>query len=1107
MNHSFAVLAALVAAGFVSGVAQAADPASQDVALPVTPGQSVVVEWTGTALPGVSGIGTTGGIVDAPIPCLDGGIEDTHIINLTVPEGAYADLTVTAEFHIEWAEGTPDPVGLFTDPDLVLAVYRDGEMVGYSDGGSPEENVGVNNPEGGSYSIVACPFIASQPTAYSGRLTLTALAPADCVPAPSKALAHSTISSGFGGFKNPERPGLANFDVFGLTTADVVHPVVDLYGRHQAAQYDRTQGKPTFLWAKTDAPVAAVGALGERELLIARAREHLRSEAKSLRLTAAMIDEAQVSDAQFNGNGPAVVRFRQRVDGIEVFYRSLNVLLDRSYKPVAVSGYFATGYDPTLTSALSYAHSAPQAIAAAWSSLGGALSAALLQQTDVRGDWSLFSMPVLTGSHAFERAPRVKRVWYPRSGALEPAYYVELFARAKVNHDLVAYAVIVSANDLRVLHRKNLVADAAFSYRVFADATPPYQPYDAPLGNAYSPFPGSAPDAPITRIGVDTNLVTLEHAGIVTGDPWLADDATTTTGNNVDACLDNIDLPSVGLAVPPPVNSCVPELELRATTTGDRSFDYPLTADEDPASASAQSAAVVNLFFINNWLHDWWYNHGFDEAAGNAQSDNYGRGGLDGDPLLAQGQDGSGRNNANMATPSDGSSPVMQQYLFDGITVGEVRQTAPAAGEPLKFAAAAFGPTTYSIDGTLVLAAEAEGVAANDGCGEAIPDPGLPLPPPAVPALPDPALAGNIALIDRGNCNFTTKAQHALLSGAAALIVVNNADGDPISMGNGDIPINAGASPTDPIYQIPSVMIRKADGEALKAQLAAGAAVTMHLEREPSMDIDGTLDNQIIAHEFFHYVHHRLTDSSSQQTGGMSEGWGDINGFMLSVRADDSMVPGNDAYQGAYSLAWYVSNSFFSGIRRAPYSTDFAKNAFTFKHISDGEPTPDGGPGTSNSEVHNAGEIWAIAVWECYAGLISRHPFDEAHSRMKDYIIGGLKMTPADSTYTEARDAVLSVALATDYEDYAACSRGFAKRGMGLNAISPSRSSTDLVGVIEDYTEFACKTTGGGGGGGGSTGGGGGGSDGNNDRFGGALGFGLLLPLLGLLALRRRRSA
>ncbi|MES0872872.1 M36 family metallopeptidase [Sinimarinibacterium thermocellulolyticum] len=1101
MPHPLVRRAALVAASLLGGLAQAADPASQDVSVPSAPGESVVAEWTGTALPGVSGIGTTGGVVDAPVPCLDGGVDDTHVIQLTVPEGVYDGLTVTAEFHIEWDEGTPDPAGLFTDPDLVLAVYRDGEMVGYSDGGSPEENVGVNNPEAGVYSIVACPFIASQPTPYRGRLTLTALAPASCVPAPSKALAHSTLASGFGGLKDQELPGLANFDVFSLANAGVAYPVVDLHGRHQAALYDRSLGKPTFLWAKQDAPVAAVGALTERELLIAHARAHLRSEAKHLRLTAAMIDEAQVSDAQFNGNGPAVVRLRQRVGGIEVFYRSLNVLLDRRYKPIAVSGYFATDYDPALVSTLSFAHSAPQAIAAAWASLGGAVDAALLRPTEVRGDWTLFSMPALAGSHAFERAPRVRRVWYPQRGGLIPAYHVELFARAKANHDLSAYALVVSANDLRILHRKNLKSDAAFTYRVFADATPPYQPYDAPLGNAYAPFPGSAPNDPITRTGAPTQLVTLEHAGIVTGDPWLADDATTTTGNNVDACLDNIDLPSVGLAVPPPVNSCVPELELRATTTGDRSFDYPLEADEDPATANAQAAAVVNLFFMNNWLHDWWYNHGFDEAAGNAQRDNYGRGGVDGDPILAQGQDGSGRNNANMATPADGSSPVMQQYLFDGITVGEVRQTGPVQGEPLKFAAAAFGPTEYSIDGTLVLASESEGVAASDGCGEAVPDPGLPLPPPAVPALPDPALAGNIALIDRGNCNFTTKAQHALLSGAQALIVVNNADGDPISMGNGDIPINAGASPTDPIYQIPAVMIRKADGEALKAQLAAGATVTMHLQREPSIDLDGTLDNQIIAHEFFHYVHHRLTDSSNQQSSAMSEGWGDIDSLMFSVRADDRLVPGNDAYQGAYGLAWYVSNNFFSGIRRVPYSTDFAKNAFTFRHIADGEPTPDGGPGTSNSAVHNAGEIWANAMWECYAALLARHPFDEAQRRMKDYIIGGFKMTPADATYTEGRDAVLAVVLASDYDDYAACSGGFAKRGMGLNAIAPSRSSTDLVGVVEDFSAFACKADDGGDGGGAP------GGEPDRGRFGGAFGAGALLALLGLLCLRRRAAA
>ncbi|MFA5941096.1 MAG: M36 family metallopeptidase [Sinimarinibacterium sp.] len=1081
-----------------AGLAQASDPPSHDVTLPITPGETVVLEWTGTALPGTSGIGTTGGAADAPVPCIDGGADDSHLINLTVPDGADA-VTVFAEFHVEWAEGSPDPSGTFTDPDMVLAVYQDGTQLGYSDGGSPQENVGLTNPTAGAYTAVVCPFIATQPTAYQGKLTLTAAEPASCVTGPSKALAHSTASSSYGGLALQELPGLINFDKYLSDTADNASPVLDYAGRHQRTLYDRALGKPTFLWARTDASAPAVGALSERELLIERARAHLRSEAKNLRLTSAMIDQAEAADAQFNGNGPAIVRFRQRVNGLEVYYRSLNVLLDRSHTPVAVSGYFATDYNPAAVGSQGFAFGAPQAIAAAWSNIGGTVAPSALQLSAVKGAYELYSMPQLTGSHQFERAPRIKKVYYPAQGALVPAYYVELFARARVNHDLVAYAFVVSAADLSVLHRTNLVSDAAFTYRTFADDAAPFQPFDAPLGNGYTPFSGSNPGDTITRVGVDSKLVTLEHGGIVTGDPWLADDATETTGNHVDACLDNIDLPSVGLAVPPPVNSCVPDLELRATTTADHTFDYPITADEDPSTATAQSAAVVNLFYMNNWLHDWWYNHGFDEVSGNAQSSNYERGGEEGDPVLAQGQDGSGRNNANMATPADGSSPVMQQYLFDGLLAGEVRQTAPVDSGALKFAAAAFGPTEYSIDGALVLAAEEEGVAANDGCGEAIPDPGLPVPPPAVAAVPDPALAGNIALIDRGNCNFTTKAQHALASGAAALIVVNNTDGDPISMGNGDIPVNAGASPTDPIYQIAAVMIRKADGEALKAQLAAGAAVTMHMQREPSTDIDGTLDNQIIAHEYFHYVHHRLTDSSSQQTGGMSEGWGDIDAFMLSTRADDRDAQGNGSYQGAYGLAWYVSNNFFAGIRRAPYSTDFAKNGFTFKHLSDGEPTPDGGPGTSNSEVHNAGEIWANMMWECYVGLLNdpRHSFEEAQSRMQDYIVGGFKMTPADATYTEGRDAVLAVALATDFEDYRRCSDGFAKRGNGLNAVAPSRSSADLVGVVEDYSPFVCKASGGGGGGGGGSGDGG--------RFGGAAGFGLLLPLL-MLGLMRRRS-
>ena len=51
-------------------------------------------------------------------------------------------------------------------------------------------------------------------------------------------------------------------------------------------------------------------------------------------------------------------------------------------------------------------------------------------------------------------------------------------------------------------------------------------------------------------------------------------------------------------------------------------------------------ASVTQVFYVTNWLHDWWYDSGFNEAAGNAQKDNFGRGGVAGDPLHAEAQNG-----------------------------------------------------------------------------------------------------------------------------------------------------------------------------------------------------------------------------------------------------------------------------------------------------------------------------------------------------------------------------------------------------------------------------------------------------------------------------------
>ncbi|MGG2334306.1 M36 family metallopeptidase, partial [Salmonella enterica] len=91
-------------------------------------------------------------------------------------------------------------------------------------------------------------------------------------------------------------------------------------------------------------------------------------------------------------------------------------------------------------------------------------------------------------------------------------------------------------------------------------------------------------------------------------------------------------------------------------------------------------------------------------------------------------------------------------------------------------------------------------------------------------------------------------------------VVQNDPTANPITMGNADVPtlpINIPIN-TSTLYNTPAVMIRKDDGDRVRALLAAGTPVTMHVKRDVSIDYDGTLDNQIIAHEYFHYVSNRL---------------------------------------------------------------------------------------------------------------------------------------------------------------------------------------------------------------------------------------------------------
>lgn len=98
-------------------------------------------------------------------------------------------------------------------------------------------------------------------------------------------------------------------------------------------------------------------------------------------------------------------------------------------------------------------------------------------------------------------------------------------------------------------------------------------------------------------------------------------------------------------------------------------FDYKANFDVDEPE-TYEDAAVTNLFYWCNTAHDLFHRYGFDEKAGNFQQDNLGRGRKNGDDgqgdaVVANAQDGSGRNNANFATPPDGQHGKMRMYIWD----------------------------------------------------------------------------------------------------------------------------------------------------------------------------------------------------------------------------------------------------------------------------------------------------------------------------------------------------------------------------------------------------------------------------------------------------------
>ncbi|MDO6392064.1 T9SS-dependent M36 family metallopeptidase [Pontibacter sp. BT731] len=466
------------------------------------------------------------------------------------------------------------------------------------------------------------------------------------------------------------------------------------------------------------------------------------------------------------------------------------------------------------------------------------------------------------------------------------------------------------------------------------------------------------------------------------------------------------------------------------------SFDFPIDFTKQPVTN--RDAAITNLFYWNNVVHDVWYQYGFDEASGNFQLNNYGKGGSQGDPVLAEAQDnrnGTSRNNANFSTPADGFAPRMQMYLWssppDPDMVSVTSPSSVAGSYPATEAAWARKLTSDPVVGKLVVG-QGTSAVPQEGCGV---------------LSNTAAIAGNIAVAYRGNCPFTEKVEAAQLAGAIAVVVINNAPGDPIAMGG---------TPTMPIT-IPAVMISQEAGALLRARLDAGEDVIVRLKDDGRPEIDGDFDNGIIVHEYGHGISNRLTGGRTivnclNNAEQMGEGWSDWFGLMMTMKPGDTGAKVRGI--GTYAKGQPTDGM---GIRPAPYSTDFAVNSHTYSSTNN----------PAISQPHGVGFVWSTMLWDMTWAMIDKYGFDAdlyngkgGNNMAMQLVIDGLKLQACRPGFVDGRDAI----LLADRQNYEGANQEliwkvFARRGLGYSA--KQGLSTNRFDQVEAYDlpeTYACTT-------------------------------------------------
>ena len=342
------------------------------------------------------------------------------------------------------------------------------------------------------------------------------------------------------------------------------------------------------------------------------ARNFLRANRTLFPLTAPEIDGLRLVSKDDSG-GAVFLAFYQTLNGIDVFNGQIKFTLSKTGEVIHAG---ADEVVPELNLTTKPRLSAEEAVSAAFAKTGMAAPA-------------LSAVALAEGKKGF-RNPLLN----PRGKPFSP-----------ITTELAIFPM--TAASARLAYRIFLEVDSESWYELLIDAE------NGDLlfrHNLYVNAQG--------RVWLQSPMDSAGRQLVTFPSDWLTD-STVTTGNNVDAYLD-----TNGDDKPDSTNTDV-LLNGRAYSST-QVFDFPFADGltlQDPRNY--QAAAVTNLFYLINIAHDYYYSLGFNEVAGNFQTDNFGRGGVGNDAVLAEAQNPNLVNNASFAPTVEGVAPKIRMGIFN----------------------------------------------------------------------------------------------------------------------------------------------------------------------------------------------------------------------------------------------------------------------------------------------------------------------------------------------------------------------------------------------------------------------------------------------------------